>query len=245
MATNILTNARLFVAQYNLSGDMNAIKLVTGAMTRPDTVFGASYDTVKGGGALIKTELSGSGFVQSSSTGVEDVLTGKVGVDQTLITVAGEGGDVGESCRFFCGGFDSYDAGAKIGDMHQFNYTAKNSRLATANPLVRGYIMEDGKTSRTTALNGATQLLGATSATQKVYAGLHLTAFSGTDVTFTLKSAVTDWGTPTTRFTFTTNSAVGSEYLTPISGAITDTFWRIEATGTFTSFSAVLVAGIQ
>lgn len=245
MATSILTNARLYVAQFNLSGDMNSIKLTTTPQLKRDTAFGATYDTVKGGGALIKTSLSGAGFVQAGTTAVEDVIHGRLGTDDVLMTIAGEGGDVGESCRFFKGVFGAYDMGASVGEMLAFNYSAEASGGTANNPLVRGYIMEDGKTSRVANLNGATQTLGAVSATQKIYTGLHLTAFSGTNVTFTLKSAVTDWGTPTTRFTFTQNTAVGSEYMTPVSGSISDTFWRIEATGTFTSFSAILVAGIQ
>ncbi len=245
MATVILKEARLYVAQFNLSGDLNQIKLVSAAIGKEDTAFGATYQTMKYGGALIKTEMTGAGYAQSGSTSVEDVIQGRVGTDEVLMTVAGEGGDLGESCRFFKGAFEVYDTNITIGEMHKFTFAAKNSGLGTNNPLVRGYIMEDGKTSRTGALNGATQTLGQVLAAQKIYSGLHLTAFVGTNVPFTLKSAVTDWATPTTRITFVQNTAVGSEYPTPVAGAITDTFWRIEATGTFTSFSAILVAGIQ
>ncbi len=243
--TNILVDAKLYVAQFNLSGDMNNIAMKSSPQLKDDTAFGATYATQKGGGALIKTNLSGAGFVQSGATAVEDVIQGRLGTDSVLITVAAEGGDAGESCRFFKGVFSAYDADMTIGELHKFAFAAENSGLGGNNPLIRGTIFEDSKTSRTTASNTATRTLGAIAAGQKIYAGLHLTAFVGTDVTFTLKSAVTDWATPTTRATFTQNVAVGSEYITPVAGAITDTFWRFEWTGTFTSFSAVLVAGIQ
>lgn len=245
MPSVILTDAKLYVAQFNVSGDLNTIKLITGADLKESTAFGATYRTFQGGGALMKTELAGAGYVQSGASAVETALHGNLGVDSVPITVAAEGGDVGEPCRFFKGVADVYDPALQIGDLYKFNVSAKSSGLSGNNPLVRGTIMEDGKTSRTTASNTATQTLGAVSATQKLYAALHLIAFNGTDITFVVKSAVTDFGTISTRGTFTQNTAVGSEYLTPVAGATTDTFWRIYYTGTFTSFSAVIVLGIQ
>lgn len=245
MPTNILTDAKLYVAQFNISGDQNSIKLVSAADLKEDTAFGAAYKTMKGGGALIRTKLNGSGFVQSGTTGVEDIIQGRLGTDSVPITVAGEGGDAGESCRFFKGVFAAYDAGAKVGDLHQLNYNAENSGLGTNNPLIRGTIFEDGKTSRVAAGNSAVFTLGAVAAGQSVFAQLHLLAFVGTNVTFKLRSAVTSFATITDRITFTQATGLTSEYGTPAAGAITDTFWRMDWTGTFTSFSAVLVAGIQ
>ncbi len=252
MATEILTDCKIYVGQYNISTDLNTIKLVSGAQLKEDTAFGATYQTMKGGGALIKTQLNGSGFVQSGVGKVEDIIESVLGVDGTPITVSGilggssSAGNAGDSCRFFCGGFDMYDAGAKIGDMHQLNFSAKNSSLVPTNPLIRGTIMEDGKTARTTASNTVTQTLGAVGSTQKLYCIIHLLNFTGTDVTFTVKSAVTDFATITTRATSQQFTTAGSQYLTPVAGAFTDTFWRVFWTtvGGLTSFNAVISLGI-
>jgi hypothetical protein len=248
MPTNILTDAKLWAGQYAIHSYLNEIRLTVTPQLKDDTTFGATYQTSKGGGALIRTELKGSGFVDTAS-GIESVVIPSyafaVGSELVPITVAAEGGDAGEGCRFFKSGFESYDAHLQIGELHKFNFNSKGLGQSGDNPLVRGTIMEDGKTSRTGNGNTATRTLGAISATQKMYASLHLIAFNGTNVDFVVKSAVTDFATTTDRFAFTQLTAIGSEYLTPPVGAVTDTFWRVYWTGTFTSFSAVISLGIQ
>jgi hypothetical protein len=111
------------------------------------------------------------------------------------ISAAAAGGDVGENGFFFKSMLAKYSIGGSIGDLLKFQCDAEANGSGVQ--LVRGTIMEDGKTSRTIAGNTATQVLGAVSATQNVYAVLHLLAFVGTNVTFTVQSAVTDFATIT------------------------------------------------
>lgn len=243
MGTIILTDAKAYLGEFDISGDLNQVDINYSADAPEDTAFGATYHTSKPG--LRKAKIHHEGYVQfgSTTTKVDGRLYAKFATADVPISVAAEGGDAGEVALFMKSLETQYNFGASVGELLKFQVDCGASGANVQ--LVKGTIFEDGKTSRTSASNTATRTLGAVSATQKIYAVLHLLAFVGTNVTFTLKSAVTDFATVTTRFTFTQNTAVGSEFPTPVAGAITDTFWRFEWTGTFTSFSAVLIAGIQ
>lgn len=244
MATVVLTDAKIYLAQFDISGDLNKVTVKQTPALLEDTAFGATYHTNKPG--LQKGEVHAEGYTQFGSgvTTIDGRLISKFAVADTPVAVAAEGGDVGEAAYFMKSTMSSLvRGGVSVGELLKFQFDSMCSGAKGA--MVRGTIMEDGKTARTTASNTATQTLGAVSATQRMFAQLHLTAFSGTDVTFTVKSAVTDFATITQRAAFTQNTAVGSESLAPVDGAITDTFWRIYWTGTFTSFNAVVLIGIQ
>ena len=243
MGTVVMTDAKAYMGQFDISGDLNKVDVSLSADALEDTAFGATFHTSKPG--LRKAKFHQEGFVQfgATTTTVDGRIYSKFAVADVPVSVAAEGGDAGEMALFMKALHSQYNIGAGVGDLLKFQVDAEAS--GTGVQLVKGVIMEDGKTSRTIAGNTATRTLGAVSATQKIYAVLHLLAFSGTNVTFVLKSAVTDFATITDRITFTQNTAVGSEFPTPVAGSITDTFWRVYWTGTFTSFSAVVIAGIQ
>jgi hypothetical protein len=92
--------------------------------------------------------------------------------------------------------------------------------------------------------------LGAATATQHLYGVLHVLAVSGTNPTLDVVIQSDDaegFASGTTRGTFTQKTAVGSQFLTPVAGPVTDTHWRCTWTigGTNTpSFTIALVVGI-
>lgn len=208
-----------------------------------DTAFGAFYHTSKPG--LQKAAVHVEGFTQFGTgvTAIDGRMRANFAIADVPVTVSPDGGDLGEVGYFLKSLMSSYNIGGPIGTLNKFQSDSSASGLGVQ--LVGGTIMEDGKTARVAGGNTVTQPLGAVGASQKLYACLHLLSFTGTNVTFVVESAATDFGTPTTRMTFTTNTATGSEILAPVSGAITDTFWRVYYTGTFTSFNAVITIGIQ
>jgi hypothetical protein len=88
------------------------------------------------------------------------------------------------------------------------------------------------------------------SATQAVFAGLHVLAVSGTDTpTLTVKlqsDALEAFGSSADQLTFTAATAVGAQFKT-LAGANADTWWRAQWTisGTNPSFTFVLIVLIQ
>lgn len=116
-----------------------------------------------------------------------------------------------------------------------------------AAPTIRSRVIDYA--TRTATANSTGFVLGAVSATQKLYAALHVTAASGTTPNLVVKLQSDDASgflSPTDRVTFTAATAVTSQYATPVAGAITDTYYRASATitGTSPSFTYLLMAGI-
>lgn len=245
MSNNALVfrDAKVYLAQYDISGDLNNCKITRSADILENTAFGASYHTGQPG--LKKAQAHIEGYTQfgTGQTTVDGRLTQSFALSDVPLTVSPDGGDLGELAYFMKSLESTYALGGQIGELVKFQSDHMASGINEA--LVEGTIMEDGKTSRVTASNTVTQNIGAVASGQRLFAVLHLLAFVGTNVTFVVKSAATDFGTPTTRLTFTQNTAAGSELLAPAAGPITDAFYRVFYTGTFTSFSAVIVIGIQ
>jgi hypothetical protein len=242
----VLTDAKVYFAQYDISGDLNKVGIGITPDAVEDTAFGASYHTKKPGLLTAKATMEGySKFNATANNAIDGRLWNNLSVVDIPFSVAAAGGDAGENGFFFKAMEAQYALGGSIGEMLKFQSSAEAT--GTGVQLVRGIIMEDGKTSRTTAGNSSVQTLGAVSATQNLYAVLHVFAFVGTDVTIKVRSAVTSFATITDRITFTSVNAATSQYAAPVAGAITDTFWRVDWTtvGGFTSFSAAVIVGIQ
>lgn len=114
--------------------------------------------------------------------------------------------------------------GGSVGEAAQLEGTFE----PIARNLLKGYIAATG--TKTSTANGAGINAGAVTASQFLYAALHVPpTVSGTlptlDVTIQSDSDDT-WASPTTRITFTQKTAEGSQFATPVAGAITDTWWR-------------------
>lgn len=246
MGTVVLTDAKLYCAQFNFSSDLNRINLTIGSKAVEDLTFGQTFETTKSG--LRAGKIDYEGFVQYGSGSIDDALTGgaggtnRIGLDNVPVSAAAEGGNAGDVGFFMQARHAMIEQGAKVGEMLALKVNAEASGAGAA--LVRGTIMEDGKTARTTAGNSTARQLGAVTSSQKVYAALHVFAFTGTSVTFKVRSAVTNFATITDRIAFTAADGPGAQYAY-LAGAITDTFWRVDWTGTFTSFQAAVLVGIQ
>ena len=130
-----------------------------------------------------------------------------------------------------------------VGDAAKHNIMARGY-LGT--PLVRGVLAT--KSTLTASAVGTGHQLGAVSASQRVYANVHVLTRGGTG-TLTAYLDSDDNGSftsATTRATSSTFSARGSEQLV-VAGAITDTYWRMAfvIAGGSPSFIVRCFIGIQ
>lgn len=118
----------------------------------------------------------------------------------------------------------------------------------TTGPLVRGLVLHPHTTARTSSSTGTGRQLGAVSATQRLYASLHVIEVSGTTPSLTVKVQSDDnsgFTSATDRITFT--AATDETYQTSsVVGAVTDDYWRITwaVSGTSPSFKFAVIAGI-
>lgn len=120
-----------------------------------------------------------------------------------------------------------------------------------ANPLVRGMIIHPTATARIASGTGTQQSIGALSATQKMWAALHVVTASGSTPSLTVKvqsatTADSGFASPTDRITFTAASDITNPQVSSVTGAITDTRWRVAWTisGSSPSFNFAVCAGI-
>ena len=138
---------------------------------------------------------------------------------------------------------DLVQPGATLGEMMRFSVSAE----ATGD-LIRGNVLFP-LTTATTSGQSAAQNLGAVTATQYLYGALHVTAASAADTLDVVIQSDDAEGmaSPTARITFTQKTAIGSQWATPVLGAITDTWWRIDYTigGASPSFDFTVMMGIQ
>ena len=157
-------------------------------------------------------------------------------------------------------------AGATAGSVaftfnaRQFSYSplqASAGELAMAtiagagegSPVVRGTLMNAPATAITATGTTAGQQLGAVSASQRLYAALHVLSASGTSPTMDVVIQSDDNGSftsATTRITMTQATGITSQW-SSVAGSITDDYWRASITigGSDTpTFTYALVLGI-
>lgn len=241
----ILTAQKLWADGYDLTGDLSGMALEMSAEMQDDTVFGdVSRSNVPG---LIDFRHQHEGVWNAGAGEPDDVLQANFSLADVLASIAPVDGSVGSLVYFMLTTQGQYQFGGQVGDLNRFSVNLAASGGAKS---VRGQIAENANLASTgdgTALN-----LGAVSASQKLYAGLHVLSAAGSsptlDVIIESDSQSDFLGSPSTRITFAEASAIGSEWATPVAGAITDTWWRASWTIGGTSspnFDAVVVIGIQ
>lgn len=246
MAAKVWTDVRLFWDAYNLSGDINALALNYGVELGDATVL---LDASRRRRAGLKTiAFQHEGFVNYGVDQVDDALFNDIAVANVPMTICPHNsGAEGEIAFFFNGLAGQYQPGGTVGEMHRFSVSGEAD---DGRDLIRGTVLNNA--TRTVTANGTAFNLGAVSATQKLYAVLHVfDPVAGSLPTLDVKIQSDDasgFVSPIDRITFAQKTNKGSQYATPVAGAITDTWWRavwtIGGTGG-PSFPFVVVIGIQ
>lgn len=132
-----------------------------------------------------------------------------------------------------------------VGDLAEHNTSW--GPAATNMPLVRGLMVT--RQTVTATGNGTGYQLGAVSASQRVYSGVHFLTAGGTtpNITVILESDDnSSFTSATTRATFTAATTRSAQW-TSVAGAIADDWWRLRwtVTGTSPSFQVRGFIGIQ
>ena len=242
MATELFTSLpKLYVGQYDLSGDMHKLELRYGAELLDVTTFGQTTRIRKGG--LKTVGLSAEGYWSGGTDLVDDALFAKIGVQNVPITIAKGGETLDNDAYLFRCIHGVYTPGASIGEMLRFSVSAEGSGGVG---VARGKLLHVG--AETATGNETGSQLGALSATQSLYAALHVLTVSGSTPTFDLDIESDDnsgFTSATSRISFTQATGITSEWKS-VAGAITDDWWRVAFTigGSTPSFEFVLAAGI-
>lgn len=173
MAKLSLLNAKTYVAQYDLSGDLNAIALAYGAEAQDVTNFGSGGSRERIGG-LKTVDLQLEGLWDGATDRVDQAMFPKLGLTDQLITIAPDGlAAEGVRAFAFLSAISKYGPGAQVGETLAFSLAGE----ASGSPLVRGQIMHNA--TRTATGNGTAYNLGAQPSGQRIFLGVHLLAISG------------------------------------------------------------------
>ena len=215
MSTFALTDAKILMGGYDLSGFHNSLNVVHGAEPKDDTVFGTSGTrSFKAG--LKTLEADAGGFWDTLQ---DEVIFDRIQAAREVFTFAAVGetiGDIVYSSRMVNG---QYNPGESVGELLKYTFTGRSANT----PLVRGHLLAIGEKSADA--NGTGVQAGAVLSTQRVYGVIHAFAVD-TDVTVTIESAPDNtFAGATTRLTFTTLTDIGADWQ-EAAGPITDTWWR-------------------
>lgn len=243
MAAFPLIDTAIYCGAADLTGYSNKVDLTAERAEKDSTTF-ASGGWQESKAGLSKVTASVEGFWDAGTDILpDDRMYGDLGVAGVPWTCAPLGPADGGLAYFTSVLRPAYSFGAQVGDM-----LAYKSRAVGDKPLVRGTLIHPATSAKTTTGTGTAQLIGAASASQRIYAALHVLAVSGTaapTLTVTVQSDTTGFPSPATSISFAAATAIGGQFLS-VAGPLTDTFFRASWTisGTNPSFVFVVVVGI-
>lgn len=242
MATLTLTDSKLYVAGFDVSGDMSALSLAYSADALDATTFGNATRISTAG--LKSIVAQHEGFWNSDGTDqADDVFFSRIGTQNVPVSICPATGADGEPAYIFRAIHSAYNPSGSIGEMLRFSVNMEGSDGV---PLVRATVLQPAGAETATDV-GTGRELGAVSATQSLYGALHVLSASASDTLDVVVESDADntFASATTRLTFAQMAAIGSDWQTA-AGAIADTWYRVSFTigGASPSFSFVVTVGI-
>lgn len=248
LTPTVLTDVRLFTGGCDLTSANNKLEFSAEVDEKDVTVFrssgtGQHWTSVLGG--IAKGSVSASGFWSAgTSDQVDDNLwpgMGGVGAWSWCPSTA-DLGAVGWLTQALQADYKILGA---PGDVAPWEANA-----STTGAIARGVVLHPPGTARTTTGNGTGVQHVAVSASQYLYANLHVLSVSGTStptLTVTVQSdSDNTFASPTTQISFTAATAVGGQALRT-AGPITDTWYRVAFTisGVDPSFLFLVTLGVS
>lgn len=231
MASQVLTNASLYVDGVEMSGQMNALGVEYGVEALDETTFGDGTRRNKGG--LKTTSMSHQGYW---APGTDAEVFSSIG-GSTVVTVSSTAAAAGDQAYIARTLTTTYSPGAAVGELLAFSVD-----MESAGPLVEGTVLAN--TTVTGNGSGTAYLLGALSAAQTLHAAVHIVSVTGGTLTVKIQSDnATGFASPIDQITFSGVTTETGQYGTK-AGAVTDTYWRANWTLTGGSATFIVSAGI-
>jgi hypothetical protein len=235
----VITDARIYVAEFDLSGVSNQVELSIEVDPQEVTNFDSNgWREHKAG--LFDSTLTTNGFVDYETS--EKALHGALGTSR-IVSVA-ESAAVGSTAWLGRRMGVSMSPGATVGQATQLSGTLRST---TPEGVVEGIVLAAAST--VTASGTSTPVEHAAIGAGEVgWAALHVFETSGTptlDVVVQSDDA-SGFASPTSRITFAQATGVGSQFLS-VAGAVTDDWWRCSFTvgGGSPSVRFAVVFGIR
>ncbi|MDD5533789.1 MAG: hypothetical protein PHC52_13420 [Syntrophales bacterium] len=241
----VIKQFKVYVGGYDLSANHQRARV---SITRKEVQAPSSgLLAMPRHAGFLDLSLDHSGWWEAGTGKPDTVLAGILGSADQNLTLALKTGAVGEPVYFTRTTALRYELGGRIGEMVGFSGGA----FAQGDAIVRGYILKTGAITQDG--NGTAYQLGAVAAGKYLYGAAHCFATTGSgDRALTLKiqscAAENFSAGVSDRITFPDfTTSVGAQWATPVTGPITDTWWRANWTsvGLVENFTALVVMGIR
>ena len=236
MSKTVLSDAFIVFDGEAIRDSVNAVSIDYGAEELDGTTLADDTRIMVGG--LLTAAMGADGFFQAPDP--DSAFFAQMGAAGKVITIAPKTteGSIGFSLNSVLG---SYNPGASVGELLAYSIQA-----GARDRLVRGTLLANKAGILTSGLGTAFQV-GAATASQTVFAALHVTKAGGTPtLNLTIESDdASGMLTPTTRITFDQATAKGSQFK-KLAGPVTDNWWRVNYTigGATPEFDFVVLLGI-
>lgn len=231
MGVLAITSAFIYAGPIDVTGAAEELTCRAEAETRESTTMrSAGWRTHRN--TLKTSTVSTGGFWSSDSAAdLDPSFFDNLGVGNQVIT-CGMVETEGELAHFMRHMTTEYvQPEGSVGDLAKFRLNSVGSDGQIGQ--IRGKLFKEYGSGAATSSTGAIGTgieLGAVGAAQFLYGALHLFGTAGTSITVIVESDSSGaFSTPTTVATFNGGSitAVGGYWLTPVAGAISDTFFRL------------------
>lgn len=229
MANLSLLNSTIWVHDTDMSSYLNKVSLKGSAVELDGTNFGSGgwVQLIDG---LNSVAMAEDGFWQAVAPDASNFAA--LGVADRAVTVSPEGAE-GKVAYLFQAGNFTYEMFGKVGDLTPFVMGMSGTNKVG---LVNGQMASKSRTISATGQIGSILTMAGPSATQFVYATLHVFT-AATTLTVIIESApLIGFGAPTTRATIGPITVAGGTFMTRVAGPFTDGFWRMNATTCTGSF---------
>lgn len=236
----VLKDVFLYIDGYDFRPVTSTATLTSEKESVDSTTFGSdgARENEKG---LEQTTGEFAGKWTAGTSGVDSELWADLAGDDERIYTLGEAETETGVAWSFRANRTNYMAGGELGTLAPFNANAQGR-----SKLLRGQLAKAKAPVSATGVIGSVVNLGAVSASQHVYAVLHLFGTAGSSITVQVQSDDSSgFASPTTRGTIGPVTASGAVSLTPAAGAIADTHWRLNVSaisGTWTVAGFIAVA---
>lgn len=238
----ILDDVEILLGEFRITTDLHSCNLSFGSESQPNTRFGDTARLSQAG--LATGAFSADGFFVAGASPdlIHQILQAKLNTDDIPLTIAAAGDAEGAACYFLEASLLGYTpiSGA-VGDAHNISLSCENS----GDHMVPNGRIEKGLGSTTATFQSTGSQLGAVTASDALFGVLHVIDATGTldiDIESDDNAGFTS---ATVQKSFTQATGITSEFVID-AAAVTDTWWRINATlASSPDFSMICAIGIR
>jgi len=237
MATFVMKDSEILLNDLDLSGHSNQVSISLDVEMADVTVWGVG--TRQSAPGLRTAAFEVQTLYDPSSGAIDKGAFDALSTEGALISVAPQDSTAGNPAYFGEFQVSSRELGGSVGEL----LVARVSAVSRYKP-TRGIVAVPHSQLTATGTSAKYQL-GAVTSTNQLVAQVHCTQFNGTSLDIAVQSdADVTAGSETTRFSMTQLTGVGAErkvYTTTQA----QTWWRFSYTFVGTSFTALMLLGIE